>query len=279
MAQLIRKYENRNLPIIPGNTGILPLTYFNLLRLSEGETLDQRVEGFETVYVVLKGACNIKTEEDSFTNVGWRQDIWSGNADSVYIPSGAWVHVHAIQNTTEIAVAGGKCEQTFKPFRIYPEDEEMVDVGSSETHSRRRIYHILGHNAKGRAGNLLVSELFADQGCWAGYPPHKHDEEQGEKETAFEEAYHYRFRPEAGFGAQLVFQPDGSAQGFMTRDGDTLLIDKGYHPTVTSPGHEEYIFTILVGRNQRSLIQNFKEDYRYLVDKIPGIGEMRAKFK
>ena len=51
----------------------------------------------------------------------------------------------------------------------------MVDVGSSETHSQRRIFHILGQNGQGRAGRLLVSELYADDGCWNGYPPHKHD--------------------------------------------------------------------------------------------------------
>ncbi|HWT80207.1 MAG TPA: 5-deoxy-glucuronate isomerase, partial [Candidatus Methylomirabilis sp.] len=91
--------------------------------------------------------------------------------------------------------------------------------------------------------------------------------------------YHYRFRPETGFGAQLCFQPDGSSQCFMTRNGDTFLLDRGYHPTVTSPGHEEYIFTILVGKQQRGLVQNFKEDYHYLLGKIPGIRDMVEKFK
>ena len=51
----------------------------------------------------------------------------------------------------------------------------------------------------------------------------------------------------------------------MTRHGDTFLLDRGYHPTVTSPGHEEYIFTILVGKSQRGLVQHFKEDYHYLM--------------
>ena len=41
----------------------------------------------------------------------------------------------------------------------------------------------------------------------------------------------------------------------MTREGDTFCFDSGYHPTATSPGHAEYIFTILVGKTQRSLVQ------------------------
>ena len=66
---------------------------------------------------------------------------------------------------------------------------------------------------------------------------------------------------------------------FVTRHGDTFAFEQGYHPTSTSPGHQGYIFTILVGRTQQSLIQNFKEEHRHLMDKIPGIGAMRDLFK
>jgi 5-deoxy-glucuronate isomerase len=195
------------------------------------------------------------------------------------------VTVRALRDGTEIAVAGGICAASFAPFRITPEEVEMVEVGSAATHSRRRIFHILGQNATGRAGNLLVSELFADAGCWSGYPPHKHDTEQPPEETAFEEIYHYRFRPETGFGAQFCYEeqagvPDAATpQVVMTRHGDTFLVDRGYHPTVASPGHEGYIFTILVGAHQRSLVQSFEPQHRHLMAKIPGIDAMRDKFK
>lgn len=279
MPALIWHYDNQNHPIVSPKTGTLALTYFNLVRLGRGEEYRARVEGFETVSVVLSGNCDVEVNGAGFREVGRRPDLWSGKADSVYAPTGAMVHVRANQAGTEIAVAGGRCDRRFAPFRIPPEDVEVVDVGSPETKSRRRIFHILGQNGAGRAGNLLVSELYADEGCWSGYPPHKHDEERGEAETAFEELYHYRFRPETGFGAQLCFQPDGTAECYMTRHGDTFLLDRGYHPTVTSPGHEEYIFTILVGKYQRSLVQHFKEEFQHLMGKIPGLQAMRDKFK
>jgi 5-deoxy-glucuronate isomerase len=157
---------------------------------------------------------------------------------------------------------------------------DPVEVGSHDTHSRRVIRHVLGKNADGRAGFLLVSELYAEAGCWSGYPPHKHDEDRADGgESGFEEVYHYRFRPENGFGAQLVFQPDGTRQAFMTTHGSTMLVDHGYHPTVTSPGHDEYIFTILVGHSRRSLVQYFKDEYRYLMKVVPGVQGMIDKFK
>ncbi len=65
----------------------------------------------------------------------------------------------------------------------------------------------------------------------------------------------------------------------MTRNGDTFAFSDGFHPTVTSPGHEEYIFTILVGLHQRSLVQNFKEEYRPLMSMFPGVQNMVDKFK
>jgi 5-deoxy-glucuronate isomerase len=279
MPELIRAYDNQNQPIVTPKTGTLRMTYFNLVRLNRGQEYQTRVEGFETLYAVLSGNADIEVNGTAFKGIGQRKDLWSGNADSVYATTGAGVRLRANADGTEVAVAGGNCDKSYPPYRVPPAEVEMVDVGSVETRSHRRIFHLLGQNGAGRAGTLLVSELYADHGCWSGYPPHKHDEDRSAAETAHEELYHFRFRPESGFGGQFSFQPDGSSKVFMTRNGDTFLLDRGYHPTVTSPGHEEYIFTILVGKTQRGLVQYFKEDYGYLMQRIPGIQSMVDKFK
>lgn len=280
MPKLIRARDNRNAAIVEPGRGSLTLGYFNLLRLQAGqaETLD--VPNCEILCVILSGRADIAACTQEFKNVGRRADIWSGPADSVYCGTSPRMTVRALRDGTEVAVAGGLCEQPFAPFRIPPEEVEMVDVGSVGTHSHRRIFHILGQNGAGRAGRLLVSELYADDGCWSGYPPHKHDTERSPEETDFEEIYHYRFRPESGFGAQFCYDGDGSEPHVaMTRHGDTFLIDRGYHPTVRAPGYEGYVFTILIGRNQRSLVQHFEPKHQHLMDKFPGIDAMRAKFK
>lgn len=279
MHELIRNYSNANTPILSGNNSLVPNTYFNLIELNRGGKYSCLLTNHETVWVVLKGKCDIQAGDVFFPSVGQRIDIWSGKADSVYIGKNTHVTVTSLDDLTEIAIAGGICTESFPAFRITPEDVEMVDVGSEATHTHRQIYHILGHNGIGRAGNLLVSELYCDGGCWSGYPAHKHDTENYPEETAFEEVYHYRFNPKNGFGGQFLFDESTGYQAFMTRHRDTFAFSSGYHPTVTSPGHKEYIFTILVGKYQRSLIQNFKEEYRYMMDFIPGIGAMRDKFK
>lgn len=279
MAQeLIRNHDNANKPILPGGAGAVPHVYFNLIRLKRGDGFSLSLPGYETAHVVQSGNVDITVDGETFADVGRRQDIWSGLADSVYAGSGAQVAIRANSDRAQVAIAGGTFETKYAPFRVTPDEVDMVDVGSSETHSHRRIFHILGQNAAGRAGNLLISELYCDDGNWSGFPPHKHDTE-GDGETAHEEVYHYRFRPENGFGGQYWFTDDGDCAVHMTRDGDTFAFSDGYHPTVTSPGHEEYIFTILVGLRQRSLVQNFKEEYRPLMKMFPGVQDMVDKFK
>jgi 5-deoxy-glucuronate isomerase len=277
MSQIfIRAFDNKNRPILAGDEPVGRI-HFNLLKLMAGETYRYRLPEFESVVVPMAGTCDLTADGESFSNVGQRATIWEGKADAVYVGPNAEVAMVA-QNDCQIAIAGGLWERPMAPFRIRPEEVDIVDVGSNETKSRRRIFHILGQNGAGRAGNLLVSELYADEGCWSGYPPHKHDTDQP-GETEHQEVYHWRFNPSAGFGAQLWYSPDGDAKAYMTRDGDTFAFSTGYHPTVTSPFHQAYTFTILVGKTQRSLIQNFDSTYRPLMDRIPGIAAMRAKFK
>jgi len=280
MPQIIRRNATAHgAPIVPAGKGIAELCFFQLLRLEPGVSAEVEVPGYETVFVVLSGKADIRVGSQDFPSVGVRKDIWAGRADSVYAGTGSAVRVRADASGAEVAVAGGRTSGKFAPFRIAPDDIDVVEVGSLSTHSNRRIFHILGQKAAGRAGNLLVSELYAAPGCWSGYPPHKHDTERPPFETDFQEIYHYRFRPEAGFGTQICYQEDGTSVAAMTRHGDTFIVDRGYHPTGTSPGHEGYIFTILVGRHQRSLIQFFDPNHEHLMKSIPGIQAMRDKFK
>jgi 5-deoxy-glucuronate isomerase len=278
---LIPASEHANDAIVIGASPV-ENTYFRLLKLDIGQMEEFKIEEFETVVVALSGTADITVSGQRFESVGQRADIWSGQADSVYCGRNKVVHIVAL-TLVELAVAGGRSEADYAAFHVRPDEVDCVDVGSNETKSRRKIFHILGHNGAGRCGNLLVSELYCDEGCWSGYPPHKHDTDR-EGETAHEEIYHYRFNPPSGFGGQFWYEKSTQDRPVnprvtMIRHGDTFCFDTGYHPTVTSPGHAEYIFTILVGKTQRSLIQHFDEEHRHLLDKIPGIAAMREKFK
>jgi 5-deoxy-glucuronate isomerase len=267
MPEFIPRSEQR--PIVDTSSRTLDLIYFDLVTLSADGWDARRLPLHESLYVVLSGQVDIEVDGISFEAVGRRADIWGGDADSVYAPVDAIVRISARGGPAEIAIAGGICDTRYAP----------VNVGSPDTHSQRRIVHLLGQRQNGRCGNLLVSELYAGEGCWSGYPPHKHDTEDGDAETLHEELYHYRFQPETGFGSQITYDENGPVKILMTRNGDTFLLDRGYHPTVTSPGHRGYIFTILVGKHRRGLIQRFDPAHQHLTKTIPGIDAMRDKFK
>lgn len=275
-AKMIRAYDNANEALLTGNDPT-KLIYFNLVKLAAGMTQDYRLPDFETAIVPLSGSCDITVDSVTFETVGGRTGVWAGPADSVYAGPDAEIRITALDDC-EIAIAGGRWSEPMTPFRVSPEEVDMVDVGSNETKSRRRIFHILGNRQADRVGRLLVSELYADEGCWSGYPPHKHDTDQP-GETAHEELYHWRFDPPTGFGTQLWYEEGQEPHAHVTRNADTFAFSTGYHPTASSPGHASYIFTILVGKTQRSLVQNFEEVHRPLMAKIPGIDAMRAKFR
>ncbi|CAN7184464.1 5-deoxy-glucuronate isomerase [Phyllobacterium sp. LjRoot231] len=275
-AKMIRRFENGNTPILDGGEPTT-LIHFNLVKLAAGEAYSYRLPDFETAIVPLSGSCHVSIDDMEFNEVGGRASVWAGQADSIYAGPGAAVTITALASC-EIAIAGGHWNAPMEPFRISPEEVDLVDVGSNETKSRRRIFHILGNKQADRVGRLLVSELYADEGCWSGYPPHKHDTDQ-QGETAHEELYHWRFDPPTGFGSQLWYEEGQEPHAHATRNGDTFAFSTGYHPTATSPGHASYIFTILVGKTQRSLVQNFEEVHRPLMAKIPGIDAMREKFR
>lgn len=279
MPEFIPRADMRTRPIVDASSPTLALIYFDLLALPAGGAERRQLPQHESLYVVLSGQVDIEVDGTRFKAVGQRADIWGGNADSVYAPVGAEVRVTARGGSAEIAIAGGICDRRYTPFRITPDEVDAVEVGSLDTHSRRQIVHLLGQKQNGRCGHLLVSELYAGDGCWSGYPPHKHDTESGELETNHEELYHYRFNPESGFGVQIVYDGDGPAKSFMTSSGTTVLVDRGYHPTVTSPGHSAYVFTVLVGKHRRGLIQRFDPTHAHLTEVIPGIDAMRDKFK
>ncbi len=275
-AKLIRAHDNRNEAILSGDAPA-ELIYFNLVKLATGDAHSYRLTEFETAIVPLSGSCDISIDGVKFDAVGRRTDVWSGTADSVYAGPDTQVKIIALGDC-EIAIAGGRWDGPMAPFRVTPDEVDMVDVGSNGTKSRRRIFHILGNRQAERVGRLLVSELYADEGCWSGYPPHKHDTDQP-GETAHEELYHWRFDPPSGFGTQLWYEDGNEPQAYVTRPRDTFAFSTGYHPTATSPGHASYIFTILVGKTQRSLVQNFEEVHHPLMATIPGIDAMRAKFR
>ena len=278
----IPPFDNANRPVVDAQDARVPLNYFNIVKLMRGEAFEYQVPGYETAIVPATGTADIEIEGAGFAAIGQRGiDVWDGEPEGVYVPSGAKARIVCVSDAAEVFVAGAKFDQVLAPFAVRAADIDKVQYGSDDTKTHRKIKHILGTKYRDRVGRLLVSELFTvGAGGWSGFPPHKHDTDRLPLETRHDETYNFRFRPNHGFGLQLVQREDGAVgDAYHLLDGSTVVLEKGYHPCVAAPGYEMYYFTILGGLSQRPLVQFFQPAHAYQIETIPGIKDMIAKFK
>lgn len=278
----IAPYDNQNQPIIGAHHPLVPLVYFNIVKLARGESFTSQVAGYETCIVPATGTVSVASCGTVFAAIGQRRaHVWDGEPEGVYIPTGAQAHITCQSDHAEVFVAGALCDQVFAPFAVRAADIDPIQYGSDDTKTHRKIKHILGTKYHGQVGRLLVSELYTvGAGGWSGFPSHKHDTNRLPDETRHDEAYNFRFNPPHGSGLQMLQREDGVAgDAYHIVDGSTVAIDKGYHPCCVLPGYEMYYFTILAGETQRSLVQYFQPSHAHQVETIPGIKNMIAKFK
>ncbi|WP_300587850.1 5-deoxy-glucuronate isomerase [Marivita sp.] len=277
----IPPHDNGNKPIVDVDHPLVPLNYFNIVKLKPGETYDYRLEAYETCIVPATGTVTVETAGETFADIGHRgEDVWDGDPEGVYVPTGSGARITA-RTETEVFIAGAKFATALQPFAIRKDDLDLVQYGSDDTKTHRKIKHILGANHHDRVGRLLVSELFTvGAGGWSGFPSHKHDTDRLPDETRHDETYNFRFKPNYGSGLQMLQRVDNEpGDAYHIMDRSTVLIDKGYHPCCALPGYELYYFTILGGLSQRSLKQYFQPTHAEQLHTIPGIMDMVAKFK
>ena len=278
----IPPFDNQNQAIVDVNDPLVPLTYFNIVKLRQGEVFDYRLAGYETCIVPATGTVDISVGTTIFTAIGTRgSDVWDGEPEGVYVPTDMPARLTCLSATAEVFVAGAQFAETLEPFAIRSDAIDMVQYGSDDTKTHRKIKHILGTKYHGRVGRLLVSELYTvGAGGWSGFPSHKHDTDRLPLETRHDETYNFRFRPPHGSGLQMLQRQESQAgDAYHIVNGSTVLIDKGYHPCAVLPGYEMYYFTILGGLSQRSLVQYFQPSHADQIETIPGIKDMIAKFK
>ena len=278
----IAPFDNKNSPIVDVDDATVPLNYFNIVKLAKGQAFDYQVPGYETCIVPATGSIDVDVEGFKTAGLGGRvEDVWGGEPEGVYVPSGAKVEMVCLSDTAEVFIAGAKYDETLDPFAVRADEIDLVQYGSDDTKTHRKIKHILGQKQHGQVGRLLVSELFTvGAGGWSGFPSHKHDTDRLPTETRHDETYNFRFKPNWGSGVQMLQREDNKpGEAYHIMDGSTICLDSGYHPCCVLPGYEMYYFTILGGLSQRSLVQYFQPTHAFQIETIPGIKDMIAKFK
>ncbi|MDE0781991.1 MAG: 5-deoxy-glucuronate isomerase [Planktomarina sp.] len=278
----IAPFDNQNKPIVDVDDPTVPLNFFNIVKLKKGEAFEYEASGYETCIVPATGSLDVNIEGFRANDIGGRvEDVWGGEPEGVYVPTAAKAEFVCTSDTAEVFIAGARYDKVLDAFSIRSDELDLVQYGSDDTKTHRKIKHILGTKYHGKVGRLLVSELFTvGEGGWSGFPSHKHDTDRMPEETRHDETYNFRFKPNHGSGVQMLQREDGKAgDAYHIVNGSTICIDNGYHPCAVLPGYQMYYFTILGGLSQRSLVQYFQPSHAYQIETIPGIKDMIAKFK
>jgi 5-deoxy-glucuronate isomerase len=202
----------------------------------------READDVETVLVPLRGTCRVEAGGDSW-EIGGRPDVFAGLPSALYLPRDT---SFAADVEGEVAVCGAHCARRREPVVISPDDVEIEVRGAGN--ATRQINHIVKPDFP--AERILVVEVYTPSGNWSSYPPHKHDEDHGEREAVLEETYYFRTRdePPGAFAVQRLYSPAHELDLTVTvRDGDLLLVPHGYHTTCAAHGYDLYYLNALAG--------------------------------
>ncbi len=216
---------------------------FEVLSLAPGEERLLATGDREVCLVPLDGFCSVGAEGAEW-ELG-RTDVFAGRTGSLYLPRDTSLSISSA-NGAEVALCGSRCEHRREPVFI-PAGSIGIEVRGSGN-ATRQINHIIKPDFP--AERLLVVEVLTPSGNWSSYPPHKHDEENGDMEAVLEETYYFRTRPDppGAFAVQRLYSPrHGLDLTETVRHGDVLLVPYGYHVTAAAHGYDLYYLNVLAG--------------------------------
>jgi len=237
--------EGKVLSITPQSAGWQYIG-LDVYRLKPGQSMSKRTGGMEICLTLLQGRADVATKDRQYPNIGRRMSIFEEIPPySVYVPMNDFAEITALTDV-EIAVSSaiGNPSVNYPARLIKPEDVQVENRGYG--HMTRRVHNILPEQQE--AGSLLVVEVFTPNGHWSSFPPHKHDQDNLPHESYLEEIYYHRVNPDHGFAVQRVYTDDRSLDETMSvRNGDAVLVPKGYHPVSAVPGYDLYYLNVMAG--------------------------------
>jgi 5-deoxy-glucuronate isomerase len=235
---------------------------FEVYRLASGMTLKRKLDGHEACLVMLSGRADVSFGSLEWPGVGGRASVFDGTPDVVYVPPGG---------TLEVVPAGGDCEVALcsAPARSGATAVLLPAAGvkpfqRGSGHTGRTIHNLLMEDEP--AESLLVTEVLTPAGNWSSFPPHKHDTDDLPRETYLEETYYHRTAKPDGFAVQLVYTDDRATdEAIQVRDGDVVLVPRGYHPVSAAPGYDLYYLNVMAGPRRRWMVTT-DPDHRWMLE-------------
>ncbi|MCX8082220.1 MAG: 5-deoxy-glucuronate isomerase [bacterium] len=227
-----------------------------VIRNPSGTRFDGNTGDEENVFIITEGNIKFFLEDKLLAELS-REDVFQEPPSAIYLPPHSNYYIEFIEKS-EICIAGCIATGRFKPQAVYKGHIRIKRVG--EEIFFRNIIEIIPEDFP--AENLIVGETITDPGNWASYPPHKHDTDNPPEETALEELYFFKIRPETGFGSIRIFNnPEDYI--FLIKNNEVITIPKGYHPVSVAPKHQLYYLWIMAG-NTRKVLSTVHPAYKFI---------------
>ena len=220
---------------------------FGIIELDVGETLTFQTEDKETAFILLEGHCNVTVGEQNWKKVGNRNSVFENRkAESVYAGRETAVEFTALDHLKIAVCATPVAEKT--EAQVLREDHVVLKLLGEQPYQRETSFLIDGNS---NAKILTIGEAYCTEGNWAGFPPHKHDEDNMPAECIAEEIYYFLFDPKQGFAVQCLYTADGALdEAYRVKNDELVEFPYGYHTTVSTPGYQTYFLWLMAGDHQ-----------------------------
>ena len=224
--QLIFRHTNakkgRTISITPENSAMKHLIYGRIILDPEKPYEKFSTGRLETGLICLSGECKIAA--DGQTNK-------LSQYDSVYLPRDTEVEI-TTDSSVDLVECSAEVEKKY-PLQVVRyadvEKDSSLKFKTGGASNSRTVNITLGKNVE--AGRILAGFTTSEPGHWTSWPPHEHA-------AILEELYVYYDMPAPAFGVQFVYtNPDEPEFIGVVRDGDAVIMPKGFHPNVSVPGH------------------------------------------
>ncbi|MCW3987184.1 MAG: 5-deoxy-glucuronate isomerase [Candidatus Bathyarchaeota archaeon] len=230
--------------VITEESGLKYLS-IDVLKMSSGRKYEGDSEEEELVITSLQGECSVSLKEKKITWVVQRSSVFSDKPTSFYIPPKN-SYVISSETDTELVIAKSPCNiesvNALEPALISLANIKVISSGAANW--RRDVHMIMG--ARSLSQKLIIGETINPPGNWSSYPPHKHDQST-ENESVLEEIYYFKTYPDDGYGIVHLYDGKDLNELLTVENNDILVIPKGYHPVVSTPGTVLYYFWALAG--------------------------------
>jgi 5-deoxy-glucuronate isomerase len=218
----------------------------------------------ELALVVVGGRVAVEAGSTRIEAGTGRRTPFDGMPEAVYLPPGTQYTVEALGGPADVAFLESLADPEKAGPIAHVRAEDVLIETRGAGNATRQINHLLPPEFA--AHRLLVVEVFTPAGSWSSFPPHKHDVLSEPEEVILEEVYAYRVARPEGFGVQRVYTRDGELdEVYVVRDGDAVLVPKGYHPFVAAHGYDCYYLNALAG-DVRSMAASDDPDLAWVRD-------------